>query len=136
MPLDITIQLRQFVIERAAYRCEYCLMPQTMAFHKHEPDHIIPRQHGGETEGGNLALACMRCNRYKGTNVGSFDPITKALVTLFNPRLHRWMEHFVWEGAKIQPLTPEARVTVKLLRLNDEHRITERQACIDAGLFI
>jgi hypothetical protein len=53
MPLDITIQLRQFVIERAAYRCEYCLMPQTMAFHEHEPDHIIPRQHGGETEGGN-----------------------------------------------------------------------------------
>ena len=52
MPLDITIQLRQFVIERAAYRCEYCLMPQTMAFHEHEPDHIIPRQHGGETEGG------------------------------------------------------------------------------------
>jgi hypothetical protein len=134
MALDISAQLRQRVSERAGFCCEYCLMSQAIALHKHEPDHIIPRQHGGETEAENLALACMRCNRYKGPNIGSFDPLTKALVTFFNPRLHRWSEHFLLDGATIQPLTPEGRVTVKLLRLNDEHRIEERQACIDAGL--
>jgi hypothetical protein len=134
MSLDISAQLRQLIAERADYHCEYCRMPQAIALHKHEPDHIIPRQHGGKTDAENLALACMRCNRYKGTNIGSFDPLTKALVTLFNPRLHRWTEHFLWDGATLQPLTPEGRVTVKLLRFNDEHRIAERQACIDAGL--
>lgn len=134
MSLDISMQLRLFVTERANHHCEYCFMLEAIALHKHEPDHIIPRQHGGENDVDNLALACMRCNRYKGTNVGSFDPLTKALVTLFNPRIHRWTEHFAWEGAIIQPLTPEGRVTVKLLRLNEEHRIAERQACIDAGL--
>jgi len=51
-----------------------------MAAHRHEPDHIIPIQHGGEATEDNLALAWMRCNRYKGPNVGSFDPETGALV--------------------------------------------------------
>ncbi|MGE0683500.1 MAG: HNH endonuclease [Candidatus Binatia bacterium] len=30
----------------------------------------MPRRHGGETHERNLALACLRCNRYKGPNVG------------------------------------------------------------------
>jgi len=43
-------------------------------------------------------------------------------------------EHFFLDGATIKLLTPEGRVTVKLLRMKDEHRVQERQACIDAGL--
>ncbi len=92
MALDISVQLRQKVWERASFCCEYCLMPEAITLHKHEPDHIIPRQHGGETEAENLALACMRYNRYKEPYVGSFDPLTKVLVTFFNPRVHRWTE--------------------------------------------
>ncbi len=34
----------------------------------------------------NLALACLRCNRHKGPNVGSFDPLTGQLTPFFNPR--------------------------------------------------
>lgn len=77
MPSDISDSLRRLVTERAGNRCEYCLLPQSVALHKHEPDHIVPTQHGGETDESNLALACMRCNRYKGSNVGSFDPLTE-----------------------------------------------------------
>lgn len=35
----------------------------------------------------------------------------------------------------IAPLTPEGRVTVRLLRLNDSDRLMERQRLIDAKLF-
>ena len=98
MALDIPADLRQLVIDRAGNRCEYCLLPQAAALHKHEPDHIVPIQNGGETNEHNLALACLRCNRYKGPNVGSFDPLTGKLVPFFNPRIHRWADHFRLEG--------------------------------------
>ncbi len=85
---SISRALRELVRKRANYCCEYCLMPETAALHKHEPDHIIPRQHGGKTEAANLAFACMRCNRYKGPNIGSFDEQTGDLTPFFNPRVH------------------------------------------------
>ncbi len=127
--------LRKFVAERAGNRCEYCLLPQSVALHRHEPDHIVPVQHGGSTDEENLALACMRCNRFKGPNVGSFDPETGLLVPFFNPRQQVWHDHFQLEGGLIVPLTPEARVTVKLLRLNDADRVLERKLMLEAGLF-
>jgi hypothetical protein len=92
-------------------------------------------QQGGQTDADNLALACMRCNRYKGPNIGSLDSATGQLVSLFNPRIHRWTDHFELRGAIIHPLTPEGRVTVKILRLNDEARVEERLSLLEAGLY-
>jgi hypothetical protein len=135
MPVDIPNELRQLVAARADYRCEYCLMPQSASLHKYEPDHIVSRQHDGNTVADNLALACWRCNRNKGPNVGSFDPETGALIQFFNPRRQMWNEHFDLIGGFIQPLTPEARVTVKILRINDEDRLTERRNLMEAGLY-
>jgi hypothetical protein len=68
--------------------------------------------------------------------VGSFDPLTGALVPLFNPRKQKWEDHFKWGGAMIQALSPEGRVTVKLLRLNDADRVSERQRLMAVGLFM
>jgi hypothetical protein len=127
--------LRRLVAQRAGHRCEYCLFPEAVALHRHEPDHIIPLQHGGATDSDNLALACLRCNRHKGANVGSFDPLTDQLVPLFHPRRQKWEQHFRMADAEIQPLTPEGRVTVRLLRLNDSNRIVERRRLVEAGLF-
>ena len=135
MASDVPARLRQHIIERAAFRCEYCLFPSRFALHQHEPDHIVPRQHGGETHEDNIANSCFRCNRYKGPNVGSFDSLTGLLVPLFNPRRQVWTEHFEWDGATIRPLTPEGRVTVKILRLNDADRIAERQRLMDFHLY-
>ncbi|MCO6452671.1 MAG: HNH endonuclease [Caldilineales bacterium] len=131
----VSPQTRQEVVVRAQERCEYCLLPQKTSLHKHEPDHVIPLQHGGKTEISNLALACMRCNRYKGSNVGSFDPQTGKLTPFFNPRMHVWAEHFQLDGAWILPLTAEARVTVQILRLNDHERVRERARLIEVGLY-
>lgn len=135
MKAFISEALRGLVEERLGKRCEYCLFPQEFALHKHEPDHIVPIQHGGESTEDNLCLACMRCNRYKGPNVGSFDPETGKLVPFFNPRKQQWSEHFKLENAFIIPLTAEARVTVKIFHMNDKARLEERQQLLEAGLF-
>lgn len=131
----ISDALRQLVFSRANGRCEYCLLSHTAVGHPHESDHIVPRQHGGVTDVDNLALACIRCNRYKGPNVGSFDPETRLLTPFFNPRTQAWNEHFELNGPRIQPLTPEGRVTVKILRLNDTDRLEERSILIEIGLY-
>lgn len=135
MAETISTALRQVIFDRAEGRCEYCLLAQTVVAHKHEPDHIIPKQHEGQTTAANLALACARCNRYKGYNVGSFDPESGQLVPFFHPRRQIWSEHFYLDGAIIQPLTPEGRVTAKMLHFNDAERIEERQKLIEVGLY-
>lgn len=131
----LSAELRRFVFERAEERCEYCLLPQWVSLHKHEPDHIIPRQHGGRTQADNLALACFRCNRYKGPNLGSIDSLSGELVGFYNPRRHVWQEHFELVAGEIQPRTPEARVTIAIFRLNDDDRVAERRALIAAGIY-
>ncbi len=122
----IPTTLRRQVIERAQNRCEYCLLPAEVAFFPHEVDHVIAEKHGGATKIENLALACWRCNRHKGSDLTSFDPQTRQLSPLFNPRTQLWSEHFAYERERIIGLTPEGRTTVTLLRLNSEERLIER----------
>jgi len=52
---------------------------------------VVPRQHGGTDDPGNLALACHRCNLRKGPNLTGIDPITGEIVPLFDPRRDRWL---------------------------------------------
>jgi hypothetical protein len=120
--------LRREVIKRAGNRCEYCLLPAEVAFYPHEVDHVIAEKHGGVTEIDNLAFACWRCNRHKGSDLTSFDPETQQLSPLFNPRIQIWSEHFAYEGERIVGLTKEGRTTVNLLRLNSEERLLERNS--------
>lgn len=122
--------LRQAVLERANHRCEYCLYPQSASFLAFEIEHIIAEKHGGPSEFENLALACPFCNRYKGTDLGSIDPQTGALVAFFNPRKHAWTEHFQLDGAEIKGLTAEGRVTILILQMNHADRILERERLI------
>jgi hypothetical protein len=120
--------LRREVIERAGNRREYCRLLAEVAFYPHEVDHVIAEKHGGTTDIDNLAFAYRRSNRHKGTDLTSFDPRTRRLSPLFNPRTQVWAEHFAYEEERVVGLTPEGRTTVKLLRLNSEERLTERRA--------
>jgi hypothetical protein len=124
----IKTALRRQVIKRAQNRCEYCLIPSDVAFFPHEVDHVIAEKHGGATNLDNLAYACWRCNRHKGSDLTSFDPQTNQLSPLFNPRTQVWIEHFTYESKSIIGLTPEGRTTVHLLRLNSKERLLERQS--------
>src|SRR3982750_1827025 len=95
----IPAALRQFVIERAAGRCEYCRFPQDASFLSFEIDHIISEKHGGATTAENLALACVFCNSFKGTDVGSLDLATGQLTAFLIPAstadAHGRMSHVV-----------------------------------------
>jgi hypothetical protein len=88
---------------------------------------------GGLSTPDNLAYACLRCNAWKGSDVGSFDPETGRLVSLFNPRQQAWVDHFRLVGFVIEPLTAEGRVTARLLRLNIDKRVVERRALMLIG---
>jgi hypothetical protein len=118
--------LRRRVIERAQSCCEYCKLSAQVAFFPHEVDHITAEKHGGQTTLDNLAYTCWRCNRHKGSDLGSFDPITGGFAFLFHPRQQSWTEHFQWQDLEILGKTPEGRVTIYLLQLNTAIRIQER----------
>ena len=122
----IPVGMRRETIERSNGICEYCRLPN-IAFFPHEVDHVIARKHGGQTELDNLAYACFECNRHKGSDIASIDPDIGLITPLFNPRTQKWHEHFRFQSKLIVPITPEARTTVFLLRLNAPDRIAERQ---------
>ncbi len=119
--------LRREVRERAAGFCEYCGIHEEDAFFPHEPDHIVALKHGGLTRADNVALACLECNRHKGSDLASIDPRTGGLTPLFNPRSQAWEEHFETSDGAIVGTTPEGRVTVALLRFNDPARVEARR---------
>jgi hypothetical protein len=54
---------------------------------------------------------------------------------LFNPRTHKWSEHFKLKGGRIIPLTAVGRVTEKMLRLNLRVRTEARERWIALGLY-
>jgi hypothetical protein len=98
-------------------------------------DHIIARQHGGASEFDNLALACLRCNRYKRPNIAGIDPQTGEVVRLFDPRRDRWTEHFFWNGAELRARTAVGRVTLAVLAINDPELVARRKALQQEGVF-
>ena len=127
MPTDIANVLRAEVARRADHRCEYCLIREEDTGFPHQIDHIVSRKHGGSSSADNLALACIVCNRHKGSDVASIDARTGKVVRLFHPRRDRWLDHFRIRGEQIEPLTEVGRVTVELLRLNTGERLSERR---------
>jgi hypothetical protein len=100
-----------------------------------EVDHVISRKHGGLTDLANLALSCERCNRAKGTDVGSVVGAEQTFVRLFNPRIDAWHAHFRLRGPTIEPLTEIGEATVRLLRLNAPDRVIQREALQRIGVY-
>jgi hypothetical protein len=130
-----TAELRRQVVERASNCCEYCLLHQDLAASTHQVDHVIAEKHRGQTSLDNLALSCTVCNRRKGSDIGSIDPQTGNLVSLFNPRTQQWVDHFRLDGVHIVGLTEIGRATVEFLQLNAFERLIEREALIRASLY-
>ena len=134
MAHDIGEVSRRLVIERAGHRCEYCLVHEDSAGFPHQIDHIISRKHGGSSGLGNLAYACVLCNRHKGSDIASVDASGRT-IRLFDPRRDLWDEHFKLDGPVIQPLTPIGEVTARVLRLNASERMIERQILQSLGQY-
>lgn len=79
---------RNLVRSRAGNACEYCWLPQSatplIPFHL---EHVVAKQHGGSDDPAGLALACDRCNAYKGPKLTSIDPDTEGLYRCSIPEL-------------------------------------------------
>jgi len=131
----VPAELRERVRERAKRSCEYCLLAEEQASFGFEADHIIGEQHRGLTVDENLAWCCFPCNRFKGPNIASVDPVTGELARLFNPRSQIWSEHFQIDAAQLVPLTPEGRVTVETLKLNSTKRLEVRETLASLGQY-
>ena len=124
---------REFVRQRAAGRCEYCLLRQEHCDLTHHVEHIVAKQHGGSDDTSNLALACHRCNLRKGPNLTAIDPVTREVVPLFHPRSSGWAEHFILERERIIGITAIGRATVQLLAMNDARRLELRAQFLSSG---
>src|SRR3954466_6395512 len=127
----IPAELRRLVSSRATRRCEYCLIHEDDTYLGCQVDHVTSEKHSGNTIPENLALACVFCNRYKGSDIATLDD-DEGLVPLYNPRTQLWDEHFTFAGLRISGKSAIGRGTARLLRFNDPERIEERRMQIHA----
>ncbi|MFM9947039.1 MAG: HNH endonuclease [Saprospiraceae bacterium] len=133
MSASVSKKNREYVAQRAEFRCEYCLMPEKFSLFTFHIDHIRSIKHGGSSSVQNLAYSCGFCNGNKGTDLGTFLDDDEALVRFFNPRKDIWQEHFeVIEGA-IHERSRIGKATVIIFRFNDIERVLERKLLISGG---
>lgn len=130
------IATRLLVRQRSSDVCEYCHLPQAATpFIPFHVEHIIAKQHRDDESDNpsELAYACDRCNAFKGPNLSSIDPVTGEIVSLFNPRIAVWSDHFELTHGRITGLTPIGRATTRLLNMNAPRRIELRQHWHEEG---
>jgi len=120
----------KLIWDRAEGRCEYCHLSQTDTNLPHEIDHIRARKHRGSTTLQNTCLACAYCNAAKGSNAGGYDPLTDQLVSLFDPRVDIWSDHFEWNGPILTGKTAIGRTTIEVLGINRPERVKHRRFLI------
>ena len=135
MPRELPDTVRLRVSTRAQWHCQYCLFPEARSAFPHQVDHIVSRKDGGSSGLDNLALCCIFCNRYKGSDIAAIDIRTGGIVRLFHPRLDQWSDHFRISGAIIEPFTPQGEVTARLLRFNQAERVVERALLQTRGYY-
>jgi hypothetical protein len=100
----------------------------------HEVDHIRAEKHGGATVTENLCFSCFDCNRNKGTDLSSVDPVNDDVVPLYDPRRDIWTDHFsLDQTGQITGKTAKGRVTVFLLRMNASNRVLLRRILIQSN---
>ncbi|HBJ83083.1 MAG TPA: HNH endonuclease [Verrucomicrobiales bacterium] len=113
--------------------CEYCLLHERDIGWTFHLDHVIAEKHAGPTDDHNLSNCCPDCNRRKGSDIATM--VKGDVVRLFNPRIDLWHEHFSLDGAFIRAKTPVGEGTIRLLGLNDRHRVAIRRSLIAEGRF-
>lgn len=118
---------RLHVRQRAGFKCEYCQIPEVATpFITFHADHIVAQQHLIDDSLDNRALACDRCNAYKGPNLSSIDPESLAIVDLFHPRRSNWSDHFEIRSGYVSGKTATGRATARLLNMNASRRVQLR----------
>lgn len=133
--MTLPAEVRRQVLSRAAGRCEYCRMHQSLQGGTFHVEHVIPLDRKGSSALENLALACPSCNLHKSDRVSAFDPETQSAVPLFHPREFDWHSHFRFDNHRIVGLSPTGRATIVALDFNHPRRIQIRRVEETFGLF-
>jgi hypothetical protein len=118
--------LRRVIAARAHNCCENCRISQSDALYRFHSEHIISKRHRGTDTLDNLCLSCQHSNAHKGTDLGGIDETTGTFAFLFHPRRDDWDAHFKLNGAIIEGVTANGRVTVFLLNMNSMAQIARR----------
>lgn len=85
---------RRNLLRRDQSMCQYCGRYPGHA--ELSIDHVIPRARGGETSWENCVLACVQCNRRKGSKL----PEQIGMKLLTPPRAPQWSPIFEVAGAQ------------------------------------
>ena len=126
----VSTRVRRLVINRAEGLCEYCLINEADTYFGLQIEHIISEKHDGKSVESNLALACITCNQFKGTDIAAFAASSSRLVRLFNPRKDKWSTHFKLNGFSIIANDEIGEATLGLLKFNTSERLYEREILI------
>jgi hypothetical protein len=131
----ISKERRQSLLQKAQFRCGYCLTQEVVSGISLTVEHLVPKSSGGTDDEENLWISCRLCNEAKGIQRTGVDPTTQQHVPLFNPRTEIWLAHFAWDedGTHILGLTEIGRATVNALSLNSELRVRSRALWVEAG---
>lgn len=135
MSRHVSAEVRRLVAARAQHLCEYCLIAEDDTFFGGEVEHVISLKHGGSSDPGNLAYACVFCNRHKGSDIGSISQQPGEFTRFYNPRADRWADHFRLDVDLIASLTVIGAATARILQFNAAERLLERSALRVAGRF-
>ena len=136
--MSLPVELAAAVRERAASRCQYCLMHQSLQGATFHVEHILPRAKSGTDELANLTLACPSCNLRKADRTTAIDSATGASVPLFHPGRDIWSEHFRFNGSRIEGSTAIGRATGAALDFNHPRRqrirVVEKRLGLDPAV--
>jgi hypothetical protein len=81
-------------------------------------------------------LVCFRHEaEFSDRLLGSFLDDSSKIIRFFNPRRGKWLDHFKIDNLQINAITEIGKVTLKILKLNDEHRVLERELLLKTGFF-
>jgi hypothetical protein len=131
----ISASLRLLVAHRSLFRCEYCRIPDLGFGIPFQVDHIRAIKHGGLTVLSNLAYCCPDCNRYKGSDLGSYLEDETIIIRFYNPRTDYWDDHFTTVDGIIKGKTPHGEVTTTIFQFNSFERIMYRNELIANELY-
>ncbi|MEX0704501.1 MAG: hypothetical protein WD069_20535 [Planctomycetales bacterium] len=120
---------RELVRHRAGNACEYCHLPQAA---NPAISSTLSTPSPDSTAAWTIRLG-LRPLPYKGPNLTSIDPVTGAVVPLYDPRADVWTEHFHFRGGTIVGVTPAGRATVRLLNMNAPRRVQLREEWLEEG---
>jgi 5-methylcytosine-specific restriction endonuclease McrA len=127
-------KIRNFVANRANFRCEYCQIHNDDMFLSFEIDHVIPLKHGGINAVENLAFACPHCNKHKGSDFATL--LDDEIVRLFNPRIEQWSAHFETSNGQILAKTRIGEASIKIFRFNQPDLLILRQILSEEGRYL